>query len=71
MRYNERELLFLARQPAEKAAEILMRLPKKGSGEGELAGRTGKGWEGAGRGRPERKDEGRLEWGEAGMGGSW
>lgn len=32
MRYNERELLSLARQPAEKAAEILMRAPKKGSG---------------------------------------
>ncbi|KAM9619755.1 pleckstrin homology domain-containing family J member 1 isoform X1 [Buteo buteo] len=31
MRYNERELLSLARQPAEKAAEILMRVPKKGS----------------------------------------
>ncbi|XP_075759320.1 pleckstrin homology domain-containing family J member 1 isoform X2 [Pelodiscus sinensis] len=31
MRYNERELLALARQPAEKAAEILMRVPKKGS----------------------------------------
>ncbi|XP_061456505.1 pleckstrin homology domain-containing family J member 1 [Rhineura floridana] len=31
MRYNERELLSLSRQPAEKAAEILMRAPKKGS----------------------------------------
>lgn len=31
MRYNERELLSLSRQPAEKAAEILMRVPKKGS----------------------------------------
>ncbi|KAH1174938.1 hypothetical protein KIL84_008929 [Mauremys mutica] len=31
MRYSERELLSLARQPAEKAAEILMRAPKKGS----------------------------------------
>uniref|UniRef100_A0A8C3CA39 Pleckstrin homology domain-containing family J member 1 n=1 Tax=Cairina moschata TaxID=8855 RepID=A0A8C3CA39_CAIMO len=31
MRYNERELLSLARQPAEKAAEVLMRVPKKGS----------------------------------------
>ncbi|XP_050790325.1 pleckstrin homology domain-containing family J member 1 isoform X3 [Gopherus flavomarginatus] len=31
MRYSERELLSLARQPAEKAAEILMRVPKKGS----------------------------------------
>uniref|UniRef100_A0A8C3J2N7 Pleckstrin homology domain-containing family J member 1 n=1 Tax=Calidris pygmaea TaxID=425635 RepID=A0A8C3J2N7_9CHAR len=44
MRYNERELLSLARQPAEKAAEVLMRLPKKGSGEREtvaLAGGTG------------------------------
>lgn len=32
MRYNERELLSLSRQPAEKAAEVLMRAPKKGSG---------------------------------------
>uniref|UniRef100_A0A8C3T1B0 Pleckstrin homology domain-containing family J member 1 n=1 Tax=Chelydra serpentina TaxID=8475 RepID=A0A8C3T1B0_CHESE len=31
MRYSERELLSLSRQPAEKAAEILMRAPKKGS----------------------------------------
>ncbi|NWR25145.1 PKHJ1 protein, partial [Emberiza fucata] len=31
MRYNERELLSLARQPAEKAAEIRMSVPKKGS----------------------------------------
>nr|XP_034972957.1 pleckstrin homology domain-containing family J member 1 isoform X2 [Zootoca vivipara] len=31
MRYNERELLSLSRQPAEKAAEVLMRAPKKGS----------------------------------------
>ncbi|XP_077698002.1 pleckstrin homology domain-containing family J member 1 isoform X1 [Eretmochelys imbricata] len=31
MRYSERELLSLSRQPAEKAAEILMRVPKKGS----------------------------------------
>ncbi|KAG8126883.1 hypothetical protein E2320_022243 [Naja naja] len=33
MRYNERELLSLSRQPAEKAAEVLMRAPKKGSEE--------------------------------------
>ncbi|XP_013931847.1 PREDICTED: pleckstrin homology domain-containing family J member 1-like [Thamnophis sirtalis] len=31
MRYNERELLLLSRKPAEKAAEVLMRAPKKGS----------------------------------------
>uniref|UniRef100_A0ACB8F1H1 Uncharacterized protein n=1 Tax=Sphaerodactylus townsendi TaxID=933632 RepID=A0ACB8F1H1_9SAUR len=31
MRFNERELLSLSRQPAEKAAEVLMRAPKKGS----------------------------------------
>lgn len=47
MRYNERELLSLSRQPAEKAAEILMRVPKKGSGEGEGAegGAGGLGWD--------------------------
>ncbi|XP_038595883.1 pleckstrin homology domain-containing family J member 1 isoform X5 [Tachyglossus aculeatus] len=32
MRYNEKELQALARQPAEKAAELGMRGPKKGSG---------------------------------------
>ncbi|XP_068930855.1 pleckstrin homology domain-containing family J member 1 isoform X3 [Petaurus breviceps papuanus] len=32
MRYNEKELQALSRQPAEKAAEIGMRVPKKGSG---------------------------------------
>ncbi|XP_068930703.1 pleckstrin homology domain-containing family J member 1 isoform X1 [Petaurus breviceps papuanus] len=31
MRYNEKELQALSRQPAEKAAEIGMRVPKKGS----------------------------------------
>lgn len=47
MRYNERELLSLSRQPAEKAAEILMRVPKKGSGEGEgtVGGAEGLGWD--------------------------
>lgn len=33
MRYNERELQALSRQPAELAAELGMRGPKKGSGE--------------------------------------
>ncbi|XP_040273589.1 pleckstrin homology domain-containing family J member 1 [Bufo gargarizans] len=31
MRYNEKELLSLSRQRAEKAAELNMRVPKKGS----------------------------------------
>eukprot|EP00079_Xenopus_tropicalis_P022010 XP_012813763.1 PREDICTED: pleckstrin homology domain-containing family J member 1 isoform X1 [Xenopus tropicalis] len=31
MRYNEKELLSLSRQRAEKAAELSMRGPKKGS----------------------------------------
>lgn len=44
MRYNEKELQALSRQPAELAAELGMRGPKKGSGE------WGKGCEpGAGR----------------------
>lgn len=42
MRYNEKELRALSRQPAELAAELGMRGPKKGSGEwagpGRLAG---------------------------------
>jgi hypothetical protein len=33
MRYNEKELRALSRQPAEMAAELGMRGPKKGSGE--------------------------------------
>ena len=33
MRYNEKELQALSRQPAEMAAELGMRGPKKGSGE--------------------------------------
>uniref|UniRef100_A0A8C6RUK2 Pleckstrin homology domain-containing family J member 1 n=1 Tax=Nannospalax galili TaxID=1026970 RepID=A0A8C6RUK2_NANGA len=33
MRYNEKELRALSRQPAEMAAEMGMRGPKKGSGE--------------------------------------
>nr|XP_025875069.1 pleckstrin homology domain-containing family J member 1 [Vulpes vulpes] len=33
MRYNEKELQALSRQPAELAAELGMRGPKKGSGE--------------------------------------
>ncbi|NWH39660.1 PKHJ1 protein, partial [Chloropsis hardwickii] len=59
MRYNERELLCLARQPAEKAAEIRMSVPKKGSGERErrgLSGESGLGYRGrtrAGAGGPE------------------
>nr|KAF6402050.1 pleckstrin homology domain containing J1 [Rousettus aegyptiacus] len=32
MRYNEKELQALSRQPAELAAELGMRAPKKGSG---------------------------------------
>ncbi|XP_006514390.1 pleckstrin homology domain-containing family J member 1 isoform X4 [Mus musculus] len=32
MRYNEKELQALSRQPAEMAAELGMRGPKKGSG---------------------------------------
>lgn len=51
MRYNERELLSLARQPAEKAAEILMRVPKKGSGEGELGRAEALDWGGGWTGR--------------------
>lgn len=45
MRYNEKELQALSRQPAELAAELGMRGPKKGSGEGTggLAGRVGLG----------------------------
>lgn len=45
MRYNEKELQALSRQPAEMAAELGMRGPKKGSGErpgGRVAG--GRGW---------------------------
>lgn len=48
MRYNEKELQALSRQPAEMAAELGMRGPKKGSGErvgalelGTWAGRRG------------------------------
>ena len=33
MRYNDKELQALSRQPAEMAAELGMRGPKKGSGE--------------------------------------
>lgn len=32
MRFNEKELVFLSRQPSEKAAELGMRGPKKGDG---------------------------------------
>ncbi|KAG8594376.1 hypothetical protein GDO81_001174 [Engystomops pustulosus] len=38
MRYNEKELLSLSRQRAEKAAELSMRGPKKGSDEEEPVG---------------------------------
>ncbi|XP_030895410.1 pleckstrin homology domain-containing family J member 1 [Leptonychotes weddellii] len=38
MRYNEKELQALSRQPAELAAELGMRGPKKGSGEPALTG---------------------------------
>jgi len=33
MRFNEKELVFLSRQPSERAAELGMRGPKKGDGE--------------------------------------
>lgn len=44
MRYNEKELQALSRQPAEMAAELGMRGPKKGSGElvGARAGTLGR-----------------------------
>lgn len=32
MRFNEKELVSLSRQPSEKAAELRMRGPKKGDG---------------------------------------
>lgn len=48
MRYNEKELQALSRQPAELAAELGMRGPKKGSGE---TGRAKPGGPGRG-GRP-------------------
>lgn len=32
MRFNEKELVSLSRQPSEKAAELGMRGPKKGDG---------------------------------------
>eukprot|EP00074_Homo_sapiens_P102409 XP_016882416.1 pleckstrin homology domain-containing family J member 1 isoform X2 [Homo sapiens] len=38
MRYNEKELQALSRQPAEMAAELGMRGPKKGSDEAEPVG---------------------------------
>lgn len=53
MRYNEKELQALSRQPAELAAELGMRGPKKGSGEwgkgcgpetGPAGVRVGSGW---------------------------
>lgn len=33
MRFNEKELVFLSRQPSERAAELGMKGPKKGDGE--------------------------------------
>lgn len=42
MRYNEKELQALSRQPAEMAAELGMRGPKKGSGERGRAGGPGR-----------------------------
>lgn len=33
MRFNEKELLCISKQPSEKAAELGMRGPKKGDGE--------------------------------------
>lgn len=32
MRFNEKELISLSRQPSERAAELGMRGPKKGDG---------------------------------------
>lgn len=32
MRFNEKELVFLSRQPSERAAELGMKGPKKGDG---------------------------------------
>nr|XP_031529723.1 pleckstrin homology domain-containing family J member 1 [Vicugna pacos] len=43
MRYNEKELQALSRQPAEMAAELGMRGPKKGSGERPWAPEEGRG----------------------------
>uniref|UniRef100_A0A2K5F9H0 Pleckstrin homology domain-containing family J member 1 n=1 Tax=Aotus nancymaae TaxID=37293 RepID=A0A2K5F9H0_AOTNA len=43
MRYNEKELQALSRQPAEMAAELGMRGPKKGSGESGPGRDTGSG----------------------------
>lgn len=37
MRFNEKELVSLSRQPSEKAAELGMRGPKKGDGNGALS----------------------------------
>lgn len=50
MRYNEKELQALSRQPAELAAELGMRGPKKGSG--ERAGAPGRAGRTGGGGRP-------------------
>lgn len=45
MRYNEKELRALSQQPAEMAAELSMRGPKKGSGKRLRAGDgVGTGW---------------------------
>lgn len=43
MRYNEKELQALSRQPAELAAELGMRGPKKGSGEWDRGCEPGTG----------------------------
>ncbi|XP_017730375.1 PREDICTED: pleckstrin homology domain-containing family J member 1 isoform X3 [Rhinopithecus bieti] len=43
MRYNEKELQALSRQPAEMAAELGMRGPKKGSDEAEVGASRARG----------------------------
>lgn len=76
MRYNEKELQALSRQPAELAAELGMRSPKKGSGEWDrgcgpetrragVAGRGGMGGPGA-RESPPCVHSGETAAGEAG-----
>uniref|UniRef100_A0A672JXX0 Uncharacterized protein n=1 Tax=Sinocyclocheilus grahami TaxID=75366 RepID=A0A672JXX0_SINGR len=39
MRFNEKELVFLSRQPSERAAELGMRGPKKGDGKRRMQSR--------------------------------
>ncbi|XP_023393876.1 pleckstrin homology domain-containing family J member 1 [Pteropus vampyrus] len=60
MRYNEKELQALSRQPAELAAELGMRAPKKGSG--ERAGGREPGAGGRGPGRPAQEPGSPEHW---------